>query len=524
VFIVTLATAMLGFDASLASAAQLTATWTDNAGGTAQFRVERKTGTAGAYSQIAITATGATSHVDTAIAAGTTYCYRVRASNAAGDSAYSNEACASVASTFDVTVAKAGPGAGTVVSSPTGITCGTDCVQSFAPGALVTLTATPASGSVFGGWSGGGCAGTAACVISGNTALNVTATFSTAPTPPPSSHLLTVTRSGTGAGTVTSSPAGISCGSDCTESLAAGTTVTLSATAASGSAFSGWSGGGCGGTGTCTVTVSSATTVTAAFGTATTSTYRLEVRTAGTGSGTVVSVPAGIDCGTDCSHDYPRGATVTLKASPAAGSRFTRWTGDRTCRDGVVRMWAARSCTANFASSSSVPPPTTVNCPCSIWGGSATPAIAADFDTNPVELGVKFQADVDGYIAGIRFYKSPSNTGRHVGNLWTSSGQLLATVTFNGETSSGWQQASFSAPVPITANTTYIASYHTSAGHYSVDSGYFSTRRVDTVPLHAPSSDAAGGNGVYSYGATSSFPTHTYGASNYWVDVIFIGR
>jgi hypothetical protein len=184
-------------------------------------------------------------------------------------------------------------------------------------------------------------------------------------------------------------------------------------------------------------------------------------------------------------------------------------------------MSVSHSCTANFASSA---PPPTVGCPCSIWGSSATPAIAADPDTNAVELGVKFRADVDGYITGIRLYKTSVNAGPHVGNLWSSSGQLLATVTFTGETSSGWQQANFSAPVPITANTTYVASYHTGIGRYSATSGYFSTSGVDTAPLHALSNVAAGGNGVYRYGATSGFPSQTYNASNYWVDVVFIGR
>jgi hypothetical protein len=76
---------------------------------------------------------------------------------------------------------------------------------------------------------------------------------------------LTVTRAGTGSGTVTSSPSGITCGSDCTQSYTAGTRVTLTASAASGSRFAGWSGGGCSGTGTCSVTLNASTGVTATF-------------------------------------------------------------------------------------------------------------------------------------------------------------------------------------------------------------------------------------------------------------------
>ena len=100
---------------------------------------------------------------------------------------------------------------------------------------------------------------------------------------------------------------------------------------------------------------------------------------------------------------------------------------------------------------------------------------ADDDENQPVELGVKFRSDVDGFITGVRFYKGAANTGTHIGNLWTSTGTLLATATFTSETS-GWQQVSFGAPVAITANTTYVASYHTNVGHYSATGAYFSQR------------------------------------------------
>src|SRR6266545_409805 len=173
------------FTVGAASAAQLTLDWMDNAGGTASFTIERKTGTAGTYSRIATTGIGITTYSDSAVAAGTTYCYRIKASNTVGDSGYSNEACGSPAAGFDFTVAKAGTGSGTVVSSPPGINCGSNCVTSYPAGKVITLTATPASGSFFSGWSGGGgCAGTDPCVMAGNTPVTVTATFSlgTAPT------------------------------------------------------------------------------------------------------------------------------------------------------------------------------------------------------------------------------------------------------------------------------------------------------------------------------------------------------
>ena len=112
-------------------------------------------------------------------------------------------------------------------------------------------------------------------------------------------------------------------------------------------------------------------------------------------------------------------------------------------------------------------------------------------------MGVKFRADVAGSITALRFYKGATNTGPHVGNLWTSTGTLLASVTFTNETASGWQQATLPNPVPITANTTYVASYHTTVGRYAVSSSYFATTGVDNPPLHALSTTAGGGNGVY---------------------------
>ena len=135
-------------------------------------------------------------------------------------------------------------------------------------------------------------------------------------------------------------------------------------------------------------------------------------------------------------------------------------------------------------------------------------------------MGVKFRADVAGSITALRFYKGATNTGTHVGNLWTSTGTLLASVTFTNETASGWQQATLPSPVPITANTTYVASYHTTVGRYAVSSSYFATTGVDNPPLHALSTTAGGGNGVYRRGPAGSFPNATYQGENYWVDVV----
>ena len=158
-------------------------------------------------------------------------------------------------------------------------------------------------------------------------------------------------------------------------------------------------------------------------------------------------------------------------------------------------------------------------CPCSIFSVASTPA-GTDPDASPLELGVKFRADVDGYVKGVRFYKAAGNTGTHTGSLWSSSGQQLATATFSGETASGWQQVVFSEPVAVTANTTYVASYFAPNGNYSYTGGQFATAGVDNAPLHALASGVDGLNGVFHSGS-SAFPGEFFGATNYWVDVSF---
>ncbi len=156
-----------------------------------------------------------------------------------------------------LTVTKSGNGTGTVTSSPTGITCGATCNANFDSSTVVTLTPTPDSGMAFTGW-GGACSGTGACQVTMNSAQSVSATFIRAP------KSLTVTKTGAGTGTVTSSPAGINCGSTCTASFADGSAVILTATADAGKAFAGWS-GACTGTGPCQVTMSANQSVSASF-------------------------------------------------------------------------------------------------------------------------------------------------------------------------------------------------------------------------------------------------------------------
>src|SRR5439155_948105 len=130
---------------------------------------------------------------------------------------------ASFTPTFTLTIIPSGTGAGTVASNPTGITCPATCAAPYPSGTVVTLTATPAAGSAFTGWSGAGCTGTGPCTVTLSAATTVTASFT--PT-----FVLTITPDGVGAGTVTSSPTGITCPATCSAPYPSGTVVALTAT------------------------------------------------------------------------------------------------------------------------------------------------------------------------------------------------------------------------------------------------------------------------------------------------------
>src|SRR5262249_54002051 len=142
------------------------------------------------------------------------------------------------------------------------------------------------------------------------------------------------------------------------------------------------------------------------------------------------------------------------------------------------------------------PTPAPNGCPCTIWPNTAIPTNLATSDSSAVELGVKFRVDTDGYVIGVRFYKDGTNLGTHIANLWTTTGTRLATSIFAGEIPHGWQRQDFSSPVPVMANTTYVASYFAPQGHYSADQGYFGVG-FDRGPLHALANGISGGNGVY---------------------------
>lgn len=240
--------------------------------------------------------------------------FTVGVSDAAGQyasQAYSLHVTGAAARQFDIDVVKAGSGSGSV--SGNGISCGPTCSVHLEEGTSVTLVATADSGSVFGGWSGA-CSGTGSCTFTLGGPAMVTATFT-------KQWTLSVTRTGGGAGVV--SGTGIDCGATCSAVFDQGTEVSLAATPASGSIFTGWS-GACTGTGACAFTMTADQSVGAAFVPAA---QLFTLTLAVSGSGTVASDPRGISCGKRCTASFTVGTLVTLTAKPARKHVFLGWSG-----------------------------------------------------------------------------------------------------------------------------------------------------------------------------------------------------
>lgn len=153
-------------------------------------------------------------------------------------------------------------------------------------------------------------------------------------------------------------------------------------------------------------------------------------------------------------------------------------------------------------------------CPCTWFDPSFVPGTV---DTGPdaaVEIGMIFSTYESGYITGVRFYKAAANTGTHTGSLWDDNGTLLATVTFTGETASGWQQADFALPVLVQNNTDYVVSYHAPNGHYSFQASYF-TGYADNYPFHT-------GIGAGRWRYSTGLPPTNSTAATYAVDAVFV--
>jgi hypothetical protein len=274
----------------------------------------------------------------------------------------------SVTATFDLepsleVEAGAGSGEGVVECEVESRREACEVEARYPKGTELTLIGKPELGSEFTGWSGGsgsavGCTGTADCSFTIEANSAVMATFNLNSLPPPPTFNLKVAKAGSGSGTVTSSPVGVGCGSTCEHEFEEGKEVTLTATAASGSEFAGWtalagSPGTCTGTTSpCEVTMNAAVELEATFNESPPPpTFNLEVVKGGPGKGTVRSSPRGIGCGTTCTASFPMGTTVTLSGTSATNSEPVRWSGcgsvdaEGGC---VVEVSADKTVTATF--------------------------------------------------------------------------------------------------------------------------------------------------------------------------------
>jgi len=164
----------------------------------------------------------------------------------------------------------------------------------------------------------------------------------------------------------------------------------------------------------------------------------------------------------------------------------------------------------------------------SLFKSSDTPQFTDSGDNAATVRGVQFVPLANGSITACRFYKASTNTGSHVCTLWNSAGSQLASVTFSGETASGWQQQSFTSPIAVTAGVQYVIGVFMPVGRYSLNQPPFLSLNycsdVDSS-IYIPTTGATtngNGNGLYVMTSTSTtMPTNTYQGQNYWIDVVY---
>ncbi|MET4901737.1 DUF4082 domain-containing protein, partial [Paenarthrobacter sp. CC6] len=160
----------------------------------------------------------------------------------------------------------------------------------------------------------------------------------------------------------------------------------------------------------------------------------------------------------------------------------------------------------------------TLSGPYSVFG-QVVPSVQDSGDSGAYEMGLRFTPSVDGFVTGVRFYKSAANTGTHTGSLWSSAGERLATATFTSETASGWQAVLFSQAVPVAAGQKYTVSYWAPNGRYSIQNFQWASFGSTDAPLKIAGGFGAEPAGVYS--SSQGFPTASYNGGNYFADALF---
>jgi hypothetical protein len=230
-----------------------------------------------------------------------------------------------------------------------------------------------------------------------------------------------------------------------------------------------------------------------------------------TSANVTLSGPGGAIAAAVAYNSGAQTVTVTPTAQLAGGTAYTVTIGTGVKSSANVALAAPVS--FGF---------TTAACPCSLYSPSATPALTG-LDTKDgrsgagpftYELGTKIQVTSASQLTAIEFYKSPGETGTHIGRVWNSAGTQLAQVTFTGESASGWQQQSLSVPVALTPGQTYVVSYGANAFFAMTQSGFAS--QITSGPLQSVTSSV---NGVFAASA-GVFPTSSWSSSSYLVDAV----
>ena len=538
--------APINLAASPVSSSQINLTWTGSSGATG-YLVQQ--GQSGNNIWIQVGNTTSTTFQQTGLSAGSTYYYRVLATLGTLDSAYSIVASATTAALHDKLV----------LVAPTAETAG----RSFS----LTVTAQNSSGTTDTGYLGtihftssdvqAGLPASFAFIAADKGSYTFAVTLKTA-----GSQWITATDSSTSAITGTLSGVSVSPASasrfilsGLPSSATAGVSQSLTVTAGDpyGNVATGYIG---------TVHFSSSDSKASlpanyTFATANNGVhaFALTFGTAGTQSVMVADTVASQVTSTQSGISVTPAAPINLAASPVSSSQINlTWTGSSGATGYLIQQsqngstgWTqvgnttsttfqqtrlsagttyyyrvlATLGTTDSAYSNVASAVTTGNTATadSIWGNSYIPP-SNSFSYGSYEVGVKFIASVAGEATGARFYKQAWMGGyTQVGNLWSSTGTLLATATYTNESASGWQQVSFSSPVAISANTVYIVSFSTGGGYFGLTPGFFSTGGVTNGPLQALPNSVSGGDGVYN--RAGYYPDVDSNGVNFWADVAF---
>lgn len=243
----------------------------------------------------------------------------------------------------ELRILKDGSGSGNVRSTNIeGINCGNNCSQVYTvQGIVVTLVASENADSAFSGWSGDGeCRGTNREI---NVLIDSNKTCIAVFSRPGDQKKLSVTKRGSGSGSVVSDPEGINCGAECEGEFELNSNVTLRVYPESDSEFTGWSGDT-----ECQSGVVLMDDHRECIATFEKVTHRLSIEKRGAGRGSVTSSPDGIDCGEICEYEFDHGTNIVLTSNPYGGFVFQRWTGDPRCSSGTFILESDIRCIAVF--------------------------------------------------------------------------------------------------------------------------------------------------------------------------------